>query len=160
VRPGTPGMEHRIGGLEKDAVTGDLSGDPRNHQHMVELRAAKVAGIANDLPPLQIHGSPSGDLLVVSWGSTWGAVAQAVERAVVEGRTVGHVHLRHLNPFPPDLGTVLPQFRQVLVPELNTGQLALLLRARYLVDVVPLDKVQGRPFKVSEIHDRIRELTS
>jgi len=158
VRPGTPGMEHRIGGLEKDAVTGDLSGDPRNHQRMVELRAAKVAGIANDLPPLAIHGSPSGDLLVVSWGSTWGAVAQAVEAAVADGLAVGHVHLRHLNPFPPDLGTVLQQYRQVLVPELNLGQLALLLRARYLVDVQQLDKVQGRPFKVSEIHDRIREL--
>jgi len=158
VRPGTPGMEHRIGGLEKDAVTGDLSGDPRNHQRMVELRAAKVAGIAGELPPLAIHGSPSGDLLLVSWGSTWGAVAQAVERAVAEGLAVGHVHLRHLNPFPSDLGALLRQYRQVLVPELNLGQLALLLRARYLVDVQQLDKVQGRPFKVSEIHERIREL--
>jgi 2-oxoglutarate ferredoxin oxidoreductase subunit alpha len=125
---------------------------------MVDLRAAKVAGIAADLPPLAIHGSPSGELLVVSWGSTWGAVAQAVERAVAEGLAVGHVHLRHLNPFPSDLGAVLRQYRQVLVPELNLGQLALLLRARYLADVQQLDKVQGRPFKVSEIHDRIREL--
>jgi 2-oxoglutarate/2-oxoacid ferredoxin oxidoreductase subunit alpha len=160
VRPGTPGLEHRIGGLEKDASTGDLSGDPKNHQRMVELRAAKVAGIAHELPPLAIHGSPSGDLLVVSWGSTWGAVAQAVEKAVGEGLAVGHVHLRHLNPFPSDLGALLKQYRKVLVPELNLGQLALLMRARFLADVEQLDKVQGRPFKVSEVLDRIRELVA
>jgi 2-oxoglutarate ferredoxin oxidoreductase subunit alpha len=158
VRPGTPGMEHRIGGLEKDAITGNLSGDPRNHQRMVELRAAKVAGIARELPPLAIHGSPSGDVLVVSWGSTWGSVAQAVEKAFEDGLAVGHVHLRHLNPFPADLGPLLRQYRTVLVPELNLGQLATLLRSRYLVDVVQLDKVQGRPFKVSEVLERIREL--
>ena len=158
VRPGTPGLEHRIGGLEKDALTGNLSGDPRNHQRMVELRAAKVAGIARELPPLQVYGAPSGDVLVVSWGSTWGAVAHAVEQAVAEGLAVGHVHLRHLNPFPADLEQLLPRYRTVLVPELNLGQLALLLRARFLVDAAQLDKVQGRPFKVAEVLERIREL--
>ncbi|MCU0621276.1 MAG: 2-oxoacid:acceptor oxidoreductase subunit alpha [Gemmatimonadales bacterium] len=158
VRPGTPGLEHRIGGLEKDAVTGNLSGDPRNHQRMVETRAAKVAGIAHDLPPLAVHGSPSGELLVVAWGSTWGAVAQAVEQVAARGLAVGHVHLRHLNPFPPDLGDLLRRYRRVLVPELNLGQLASLLRARYLVDVVSFGKVQGRPFRVAELVERIEEL--
>jgi 2-oxoglutarate ferredoxin oxidoreductase subunit alpha len=160
VRPGTPGLEHRIGGLEKDALTGDLSGDPRNHQRMVELRAAKVAGIATELPPLAVQGAQSGDLLVVGWGSTTGAISQAVEELHAEGRSVGHVHLRHLNPLPRDLGGILARYRTVLVPELNMGQLARLLRDRYLVDVVQLNKVQGRPFKVAEIADRCRELTS
>ncbi|MBP2648408.1 MAG: korA2 [Gemmatimonadetes bacterium] len=158
VRPGTPGLEHRIGGLEKDALTGDLSGDPLNHQKMVELRAAKVAGIARELPPLAVQGAQAGDVLVVGWGSTTGAIAQAVEVLHAEGLAVGHVHLRHLNPFPADLGELLGRFRKVLVPELNMGQLALLLRDRYLVDVVQLNKVQGRPFKVAEIAARIREL--
>jgi 2-oxoglutarate ferredoxin oxidoreductase subunit alpha len=158
VRPGTPGLEHRIGGLEKDAVTGDLSGDPLNHQKMVELRAAKVAGIAKELPPLTVQGAQVGDVLVVGWGSTTGAISQAVEQLHGEGLAVGHVHLRHLNPFPADLGDILARFRTVLVAELNLGQLARLLRDRYLVDVVQLNKVQGRPFKVTEITNCIREL--
>jgi 2-oxoglutarate ferredoxin oxidoreductase subunit alpha len=159
VRPGTPGLEHRVGGLEKDFLTGDLSGDALNHQRMVEIRAAKVALVAEDLPPLEVHGAASGELLVVGWGSTHGAIEQAVGQAHAAGVNVGHVHLRHLNPLPADLGPLLKRYRKVLVPELNLGQLVRLLRDRYLVDAIPLSKVQGRPFKVSEIHQRIMELT-
>ncbi|HTS87117.1 MAG TPA: 2-oxoacid:acceptor oxidoreductase subunit alpha [Gemmatimonadales bacterium] len=158
VRPGTPGMEHRIGGLEKDALTGDLSGDPLNHQRMVEARAAKIAGIARDLPPLEVHGASEGDLLVVGWGSTHGAIEQAVTQSHAAGAQVGHVHLRYLNPLPRDLEGILRRFGKVLVPELNLGQLVRLLRDRYLVDAIPLNKVQGRPFKVAEVYRRIQEL--
>lgn len=158
VRPGTPGMEHRIGGLEKDFLTGNISHDPLNHQRMVDTRAAKVAGIARDIPPCTIEGPDSGDLLIVGWGSTSGTIAQARERATAEGRSVAHLHLRHLNPLPADLGQILGRYQQVMVPELNMGQLSKLLRERYLVDVLPLCKVQGKPFKVTEIFDRIMEL--
>ncbi|MBI4990435.1 MAG: 2-oxoacid:acceptor oxidoreductase subunit alpha [Rhodocyclales bacterium] len=158
VRPGTPGMEHRIGGLEKDFLTGNISHDPDNHQRMVEVRAAKVAGIAGDIPPLRVEGPEKGDLLIVGWGSTYGSIVQAREQAAAEGYSVAHVHLRHLNPFPQDLGDLLKRYRTVLVPEMNLGQLSRLLRERYLREVVPLNKVQGKPFKVSEIHDRIVEL--
>jgi 2-oxoglutarate ferredoxin oxidoreductase subunit alpha len=158
VRPGTPGLEHRIGGLEKDFLTGNISGDPLNHQRMVEVRAAKVAGIAGELPPSSVSGPADADLLVVGWGSTYGAIAQAVERAERMGRSVAHLHLRHLNPFPADLGDVLRRYRRILVPELNLGQLAKLLRERYLLPVVELHKVQGRPFTATEICDRIVEV--
>ena len=158
VRPGTPGLEHRIGGLEKDALTGNLSSDPRNHQRMVELRAAKVARIAEDLPPLAVQGAPEGDLIVVGWGSTWGAISEAVELLHGEGKRVGHAHLRYLNPLPADLGGILARFRTVLVPELNLGQLAQVLRARFLRDVVQVNKVQGKPFTVADLATRMREL--
>ena len=158
VRPGTPGLEHRVGGLEKDFLTGNISHDPLNHQRMVEVRAAKVAGIARDIPPTRVEGSSQGDLLIVGWGSTYGSIVQAREQAVAEGRAVAHVHLRHLNPFPSDLGDILKRYKTVLVPEMNLGQLSRLLRERYLIDVVQLNKVQGKPFKVSEIYDRISEL--
>jgi 2-oxoglutarate ferredoxin oxidoreductase subunit alpha len=158
VRPGTPGMEHRIGGLEKDFLTGDISHDPMNHQRMVEVRAAKLAGIARDIPALQVDGPVSGDLLVVGWGSTCGSIAQARSQAAAAGKSVAHVHLRHLNPFPADLGEVMKRYRTILVPELNLGQLSRLLRERYLREVVPMSKVQGKPFKVSELYDRIMEL--
>ena len=158
VRPGTPAMEHRIGGLEKDFFTGDISHVPENHQRMVEVRAAKVAGIAKDIPPSKIAGPASGDLLIVGWGSTCGAIAQAREEAEAAGKSVAHVHLRHLNPMPADLGEILERYKTVLVPELNLGQLSKLLRERYLREVTPLGKVQGRPFKVSEIYNRILEL--
>jgi 2-oxoglutarate ferredoxin oxidoreductase subunit alpha len=158
VRPGTPGLEHRIGGLEKDFLSGDISTDAANHQRMVEVRAAKVARVAQDIPPLHVDGAQSGDLLVVGWGSTYGAIEQAVVQAHDRGVGVGHLHLRHLNPFPADLDGVLKRFRRVLVPELNLGQLARLLRERCLVDVVQLNKVQGRPLTVAEIHQRILEV--
>lgn len=158
VRPGTPGMEHRVGGLEKDFLTGNISHDPVNHERMVAVRAAKVAGIAKDIPPLVVEGPDEGELLIVGWGSTYGSIVQAREQAVAEGHAVAHVHLRHLNPLPPDLGDILKRYKTVLVPEMNLGQLSRLLREHYLIDVVQLNKVQGKPFKVSEIHERIVEL--
>jgi len=158
VRPGTPGMEHRVGGLEKDFLTGNISHDPVNHQRMVEVRAAKVAGIARDIAPLKVEGPEKGDLLIVGWGSTYGSITQAREKAAAQGRSVAHVHLRHMNPLPPDLGDILKRYKTILVPEMNLGQLAHILRERYLREVVTLNKVQGKPFKVSEITDRILEL--
>jgi 2-oxoglutarate ferredoxin oxidoreductase subunit alpha len=158
VRPGTPGMEHRIGGLEKDFLTGNVSHDPANHQRMVEVRAAKVAGIAKDIPALTVMGPSQGDLLIVGWGSTYGSIAQARERAEAEGLSVAHVHLGHMNPLPPDLGGILERYKKVLVPEMNLGQLSRLLRERYLLDVSQLNKVQGKPFSVSEIYSRILQL--
>ncbi len=158
VVPGTPGMEHRIGGLEKDFLTGNISHDPQNHQRMVEVRAAKVAGIVKDIPPSKVAGPVCGDLLVVGWGSTDGAIAQAREKAAALGLSVAHLQLRHLNPLPPDLADILGRYRTILVPELNLGQLSHLLRDLYLVDALSLSKVQGKPFKVSEIYERILEL--
>jgi 2-oxoglutarate/2-oxoacid ferredoxin oxidoreductase subunit alpha len=159
VVPGTPGMEHRIGGLEKHFLTGEISHDPLNHQRMVDVRAAKIAGITADIPPLTVEGPVIGDLLLVGWGSTYGALAQAREQAQAQGVSVAHLHLRHLNPLPADLGEILRCYRTVLVPELNLGQLSRLLRERYLVDALSLSKVQGKPFKVSEILERVLELT-
>ncbi len=156
--PGTPGLEHRIGGLEKEDVTGNVSYDPENHERMVHLRAEKVARIAEGIPELAVHGEAGGRLLVLGWGSTLGAIRGAVQMARTEGLTVSHAHLRYLNPFPRNLGAVLSRFERVLVPEMNLGQLAFLLRGRYLADVVPFSKVQGKPFFRSEILGRIREL--
>ena len=158
VRPGTPGMEHRVGGLEKDFLTGNISHDPVNHERMVEVRAAKVEGIAKDLPPLKVEGPEQGDLLIVGWGSTYGSITQAREKAAGQGRAVAHVHLRHLNPLPRELGEIMQRYKTVLVPEMNLGQLSRLLRERFLREVAPMHKVQGKPFKVSEIYDRILEL--
>ncbi|HUP24617.1 MAG TPA: 2-oxoacid:acceptor oxidoreductase subunit alpha [Thermoanaerobaculia bacterium] len=154
--PGTPGLEHRIGGLEKQDVTGNVSYDPHNHDHMVRLRAEKVARIAREIPDLEVHGDAAGELLVLGWGSTLGAITGAVNLARKEGLSVSRAHLRHLNPFPNNLGEVLGRFRRVVVPEMNLGQLSLLLRARYLVDIESLTKVQGKPFTRQEIHDMIR----
>ncbi|MGD8860598.1 MAG: 2-oxoacid:acceptor oxidoreductase subunit alpha [Myxococcales bacterium] len=149
--PGVPGLEHRIGGLEKQDGTGNISYDPENHEHMCRLRAERVARIADELPPTQVHGADGGELLVLGWGCTEGAIRAAVTRANGSGRRVGHVHLRHLNPFPKDLGEILKRFDRVLVPEINLGQLVNLIRARYLVDARSLPKIQGQPFKESEI---------
>jgi 2-oxoglutarate ferredoxin oxidoreductase subunit alpha len=149
--PGTPGLEHRIGGLEKEDITGNVSYDPLNHEKMVRLRAEKIARIADFIPEVPITGPQSGKVLVVGWGSTHGAITSAVEAAQREGKSVASIHLRHLNPFPKNLGDVLQRFEKVLVAELNLGQLRTLLRARYLVDAQGLNKVQGKPFKVSEI---------
>ncbi|MGH9360532.1 MAG: 2-oxoacid:acceptor oxidoreductase subunit alpha, partial [Thermoanaerobaculia bacterium] len=156
--PGTPGLEHRIGGIEKEDVTGNVSYDPANHERMVHLRAEKVARVARDIPALEVHGEPEGELLVLGWGSTAGAITGAVNSARREGLTVSRAHLRHLNPFPSNLDAVLAGFRRVLVPEMNLGQLALLLRARTLKDIESFTKVQGKPFTRQEIHERIREL--
>ena len=156
--PGMAGYEHRIGGLEKEDVTGNVSYDPDNHEKMIHLRAEKVRRIADELPPTKIDGDPAGELLVVGWGSTRGAIQGAVRRNRNDGRKVSWVHLRYINPFPNDLGDILKRFDKVLVPELNTGQLAMLLRAKYLVDAITYSKVQGRPFKANEIAAKIAEL--
>jgi 2-oxoglutarate ferredoxin oxidoreductase subunit alpha len=153
--PGTPGLEHRIGGLEKQDLTGNVSYDPHNHDHMVRLRAEKVARIAREIPDLEVHGDREGELLVLGWGSTLGAITGAVNLARKAGLSVSRAHLRHLNPFPRNLGDVLRRFRRVVLPEMNLGQLALLLRARYLVDVESVTKVQGKPFTRQEIHELI-----
>jgi 2-oxoglutarate ferredoxin oxidoreductase subunit alpha len=156
--PGTPGLEHRIGGLEKADITGNVSYDPRNHDRMTRLRNEKIARIVNYIPAQQVHGDPAGDLLVLTWGSTYGAAVTAVDKLREHGAAVSHAHLRYLNPFPKNLGDILQRFNKVLIPELNLGQLLLLIRGRYLVDAVGLSKVQGLPFKVSEILAKCEEL--
>ena len=156
--PGTPGLEHRVGGLEKQDITGNVSYDPENHQHMTDVRQQKVDNIADDIPEQAVVGPENGDLLVVSWGGTFGACTTAVERCQREGLSVAHVHLRYLNPFPRNLGDLLSRYQQILVPELNMGQLRAILRAKYLVDVAGLNKVQGKPFAVAEIVDKIKAL--
>ena len=156
--PGTPGLEHRIGGLETEELTGNVSYRPQNHQRMVDQRAEKVARIAQDLPPVEVNGAPSGSLLVVGWGGTFGAITSAVNEARAEGLDVSSIHLRHLNPFPSNLGDVLRRFDKVLVAELNSGQLWRLLRAEYVVPAEKLAKVEGQPFKVREIRAAIERL--
>jgi 2-oxoglutarate ferredoxin oxidoreductase subunit alpha len=154
--PGTPGLEHRIGGLEKADITGNVSYDPDNHHKMQTLRAQKVAGIADDIPDLQVYGAEKGELLILAWGSTYGAIRSAVDRLQAEGRSVSHAHLRHLNPFPRNTGDVLRSFNRVLIPEVNLGQLRLLIRARYLIDAVGLNRVRGKPFRISEVEEAAR----
>ena len=156
--PGTPGLEHRIGGLEKADISGNVSYDPENHEKMSLLRAEKVARIADDIPPTEIFGESSGEILVLAWGGTFGAVRTAVEHKHAEGASVSHVHLRYLNPLPRDLGAILERFDRVLVPELNFGQLLKLIRSEFLIDAVGLNKVQGLPFYVFEVESKIDEL--
>ncbi|MBK7644901.1 MAG: 2-oxoacid:acceptor oxidoreductase subunit alpha [Planctomycetes bacterium] len=151
VRPGTPGLEHRIGGLEKHKLTGNVSYDPDNHEEMVRTRAEKVARVADDIAPLSILGPKSGDVLVLGWGSTCGAIQQAVQQLQAKGHSISAVHLRHLNPLPKDLGEILARFKKVVIPELNLGQLQMLVRARYLVDAQGIHKIKGKPFRVSEL---------
>jgi 2-oxoglutarate ferredoxin oxidoreductase subunit alpha len=155
--PGTPGLEHRIGGLEKEHLTGNISYDADNHEFMSKLRHARVQKIADSLPPTEVYGDPSGELLVIGWGDTFGAIRAGVEQTRAAGHTVGHVQLRWLNPFPNDLGDLLKRYKRVLVPELNLGQLVKLLRARYLIDVRSFPKIQGQPFKESEIVQAIKQ---
>jgi 2-oxoglutarate ferredoxin oxidoreductase subunit alpha len=156
--PGTAGLEHRIGGLEKEDVTGNVSYDPLNHEHMVKTRARKIANIANDIPELAVNGAAEGDLLVIGWGGTYGSILSAVQRSQRKGYKVASAHLRYLNPMPRNTGDLLKRYKKVLVPELNAGQLRMLLRATYLIDAVGLNKVQGRPFLVSEIEKKIAEM--
>ena len=158
VRPGTPGLEHRIGGIEKQDGTGDISYDPDNHDHMVRTRAEKVRRVAQEIPPTSINGPATGDLLVVGWGGTYGAITAAVERSQADGKAVASVHLRHLNPLPPDLGHILREYRRVLVPEINSGQLVRVLRAEYLVDAVGFNRVRGLPLATEDICDTINQL--
>ena len=156
--PGTPGLEHRIGGLEKQDVTGNVNYEPLNHERMVRLRAEKVAAIVQDVPDAVPEGDPSGELLIVAWGSTHGPVTAALKAQRAKGRRIGHVHLRHLNPMPKNLGEILGRYDKILVPEMNMGQLVMLLRAKFLVDAQGYNKIQGKPFKQSEIEDKIEEL--
>lgn len=158
--PGTPGLMHRIGGLEKQDITGNVSYDPENHQHMVNVRAKKVANIADDIPLQEVVGPKEGDLLVLSWGGTYGACTSATQRCRAEGLSVAHAHLRYLNPFPKNLEQILRSYKKVLVPELNMGQLCMLIRSRFLIDAQGLNKVQGKPFTVHEVMAKIRELAT
>ena len=158
VVPGTPGLEHRIGGLEKLDVLGTVSYDPDNHHRMSLLRAAKVAGIVRDIPPLDVFGPPEGDLLILGWGSTYGAIRSAVERLQARGARVAHAHLRHLNPFPANTGDVVGRYRKVLIPEVNLGQLRTVIRAEYLVDAIGFNLVRGKPFAIGEIEAKAEQL--
>ena len=157
--PGTPGLEHRVGGLEKADGSGDVSYDPLNHQRMVDLRAEKIERIAQDVPALEVEGPQEGDVLVLGWGSTRGAILSAAAQARAEGVPVSTAHLRYLNPFPRNLGAVLRRFRRVLIPENNSGQLQLLIRAKYLIDAQGLNKVMGKPFTAVEIAEGIIQLS-
>jgi len=156
--PGTRGLEHRIGGLEKQDVTGNINYEPLNHENMVRIRAAKVEAIVQDIPNVLPSGDADGDLLIVSWGSTCGAITQAVNGQREKGRKIGHLHLRYLNPLPANLGDILKRYKRVLVPELNMGQLLWVLRAKFLVNAVGLNKIQGRPFKQTELDQKIEEM--
>jgi len=156
--PGTPGMEHRVGGLEKWEETGHVSYDPENHQKMVELRQQKVDVIANDIALAKAFGKGNGDLLVIGWGGTHGALRSAVETAQEKGMSVSHLHLRHLNPLPRNLGEILVKFQKVMIAELNMGQLAAIIRSKFLVDAVSLNKIQGKPFTITEVFNKITEL--
>lgn len=149
--PGLPGLEHRIGGLESAEETGDVSYDPLNHERMTRLRAQKTERLAREIPPAEVQGREEGDLLVISWGSSYGPVDGAVRRRLSQGHSIGYLNLRYLNPFPPNLGEILERFKKVLVCELNLGQLRALLRDRYLVDAAGYNKIQGQPFKEFEI---------
>ena len=156
--PGTPGLEHRIGGLTKQDGSGNVIYDADNHAKMIELRKQKIEGVADSIPPIEIDGPHSGELLVVGWGGTKGSITAAVEEARAEGLAVSQIHLRHLNPFPSDLEEVLRRFEKILLPELSDGHLAMLLRAKFLIDIHTLNKIEGQPFKIGELTDEIRKL--
>ena len=156
--PGTPGLMHRIGGIEKQEGTGNINYEPANHELMTHIRANKVAGIAKDIPEIVVDGDADADVLVLGWGSTWGPISEAVRRVRGRGQKAAHADLVHLNPFPANLGEILRSHRTVLVPEMNLGQLAKLVRAEFLVDVESLTKVQGMAFSAAEIETKLVEL--
>jgi 2-oxoglutarate ferredoxin oxidoreductase subunit alpha len=156
--PGTPGLEHRIGGIEKQDVTGNINYEPGNHEHMVKTRAAKIAGIARTIPDMPVQGPADAELLVIGWGGTYGSITTAVRRCQRRGLKVAQAHLRYLNPMPQNTAEVLGRFKKILVPELNAGQLLWLLRAKYLAPAEGLNKIQGRPFLVSEIEAAIEKM--
>ena len=149
--PVTPGLEHRIGGLEKADITGNVSYDPDNHHRMQLLRQAKIARIADDIPELAVYGPDRGDLLLLGWGSTYGSLRSAAERMQADGKSVAHAHLHYMNPFPRNLGNVLEHYKRVLVPEINLGQLSMLIRAKFLIDALSYGRVRGKPFRIAEI---------
>jgi len=158
--PGTPGLEHRIGGLEKDNGSGLVSHDPMNHQRMCEIRAEKIARIADDIPLAEVDGPESGDLLVISWGSTHGAMRNALKDLREKGKVVSHVSLRYINPLPRNLEEIMGRFERILVPEMNLGQLKTLLQAKYLKPIIGYNKIQGNTFTAKEIENKIEELLS
>jgi 2-oxoglutarate/2-oxoacid ferredoxin oxidoreductase subunit alpha len=158
VVPGTPGLEHRIGGIEKDALTGNISYAPDNHEKQTKVRAEKVARVAQEIGELDLAGAESGDVLVVGWGGTYGALRQAQQALAHQGKKVSHAHLRWLSPLEPGLAKVIRNFKQVLVAELNMGQLRHIIRAQFLVDAHGLNKIQGQPFKVREVTAAIENL--
>ncbi len=155
--PGTPGFEHRVGGIEKQHETGNVNYDPENHHFMVRLRQEKVDRVAADIPDVEIFGAPNGKVLVLGWGSTYGSITSAVEQLQQAGHPVSAAHLRHLNPFPKNLGDVLRGFEHVVIPEMNLGQLCTMIRAKFLIDAVAFSKVKGRPFQIREIVRKVEE---
>jgi 2-oxoglutarate ferredoxin oxidoreductase subunit alpha len=156
--PGTPGLEHRIGGLEKQHLTGNVNYEAQNHEFMVRLRAEKVERIANDIPDATVEGDQKGEMLLVGWGGTYGAIKTAAINLRAKGLNVSHLHLKHLNPMPKNVGEILYGFKQILVPELNLGQLVKVLRSKYLVPAIGLNKIQGQPFKSTEIEKKVEEM--
>lgn len=156
--PGTPELEHRIGGLEKQDITGDVSYDPDNHDHMIRLRAQKIKNMQNEIPDLEVDGNSSGNLLVLGWGGTYGAIKDAVDGARAEGYDVSQAHLNYLNPFPKNLGDILNNFKKILIPEINLGQLSKIIRDEFLIDVIQYNKIRGLPFKSIEIQNKIAEI--
>ena len=157
VKLGTPELEHRIGGLEKSNIKGNVSYDPENHDFMIRLREQKIKNMAKDIPDLEVDGEKEGELLVLGWGGTYGAITEAVIRARREGYKVSQAHLRYLNPFPKNTEKVLNSFNRVLIPEINLGQLAKIIKSEFLVPVVQFNKVRGLPFRVSDIEAKIKE---
>jgi 2-oxoglutarate ferredoxin oxidoreductase subunit alpha len=156
--PGTPGLEHRIGGLEKDSLTGMVSYDGMNHEKMVKTRAQKIRNVIEDVPDAEVFGAPSGDMLLVSWGGTFGAVRGAAEELQARGKKVSHVHLRWLNPLPKNLGALLKAFPKVMVPEVNDGQLAFYLRGKFPgVDPLQYNRINGKPIKIAELVGKVIE---
>ena len=155
--PGVPGLEHRIGGLEKEEGTGNVSYDSANHQYMTDMRAWKIANIANDIEPLELNGDEKADTLVLGWGSTYGGITQAVNRLNEKGVKVASAHLTFINPFPDNLGEILSNFERIIIPELNTGQLIKLIRERFLIDAKGINKVAGEPFTAQELVEKIEE---
>ena len=155
--PGTPGLEHRIGGIEKQNITGNVNYEPDNHDFMVRLRAEKIQRMQQDIPLIEVFGAPEGKVLVLGWGSTYGAITTAVEHMREKGRAVSSAHLRYLNPFPSNLEEILKSFETVIVPELNLGQLCMLIRAKFLIDAQSFSQVRGKPFKVSALVNKIEE---
>jgi 2-oxoglutarate ferredoxin oxidoreductase subunit alpha len=158
VVPGTPGLEHRIGGIEKDALTGNISYAPENHEKQTKVRAEKIARVAQEIGELDLAGADSGDVLVLGWGGTYGSLRQAQQGLAAQGKKVSHAHLRWLSPLEPGVAKIIHNFKHVLVAELNMGQLRTIIRAQFLVDAVGLNKVQGQPFKVREVTAAIENL--
>jgi len=156
--PGTPGLEHRIGGLEKANITGDVSYDPENHEFMVRLRAQKVSNVKNDIPDLEVIGDKDADILVLGWGGTYGSITEAVNRARKKGMKVAQAHLRYINPLPKNTAELLRKYKHILCPELNLGQLSKIIASEYAVEVEPFNKVQGLPFRSSEIESKIESI--